>query len=354
MRLLARIKNGLGSELPLAALFAGPTVAGMAEALRKQAGPLPATPLVPIQPHGSGTPLFFVHPIGGNAMAYYPLAQHLGTGRGAARPIYAIQGDDEDGERRPPIEELAGRYVGSIRERQPNGPYLLGGWSFGGTVAFEMARQLRAAGQEVALVALLDTRPPGSSRSTSELDPAEVLAWIAGELARDAGHEPPVSGADLRPVEAEARLALVAERLAEVGVELPEGGIGWVRRFLASFVARIEADHQYRAGPYDGRIALFRATEPEPYETLDERVDGDDPIDFEAGWQRLNTQRLTVIPVPGHHSNMVLDPQVAVLAEHLAALIAEVMVEQPARADAADDPHDDGRPERLTSLPSTR
>ena len=136
-------------------------------------------------------------------------------------------------------------------------------------------------------------------------------------------------GDDLRPLDGEARLALVAERLAAASVELPEDGIGWVRRFLASFVSRIAADHAYAGGQYDGRLALFRATDPEPFETLDESVDGPNAIDYATGWQQLSTVPVAVVDVPGSHSTMVEEPQIAALAGHLASLIAEVAPAPP-------------------------
>ncbi len=155
-RLAAKIEKKLGRELALAAIFRAPTVAELAEMFqpRKRRSKRPFPSLVAVQPKGTRPPFFCVHAIGG--IVYY---RGLALALGPDQPFYGLQAQGLDGKRRPyeTVEEMAAHYVREIREFQPEGPYHLGGYSFGGRVAFEMARQLRAQGQRTALLALFDT-----------------------------------------------------------------------------------------------------------------------------------------------------------------------------------------------------
>jgi pimeloyl-ACP methyl ester carboxylesterase len=111
-------------------------------------------PVVAIRPQGTKPPLFYVHPMGGNVLCYVPFAKHLPPDQ----PFYAFQAAGADVGTEPVrgIERIAAGYIEAMRRVQPTGPYHLGGWSFGGFVAFEMARQLHAAGERVGSLVLLD------------------------------------------------------------------------------------------------------------------------------------------------------------------------------------------------------
>ncbi len=155
--LLARIEERLGAALPLASLARGrATPAELARRLRAQA---PAGGAVELAGGGRGTPLFWVHPIGGGILSYVPLARLLGRSRGRSRPVWAFPAPGLDGDRPPlrRVEELAGEHLEALRQVRPHGPYLLGGWSFGGLVAWEMRRRLAEEGEEVPLLTLLDS-----------------------------------------------------------------------------------------------------------------------------------------------------------------------------------------------------
>ncbi len=114
-------------------------------------------PPVPAAPGDGRRPFFCIHPAGGDVLCFFPLARHAG----ADQPFYGLQsrGLEDAGEPFATIEEMAAHYAGEIRRVQPRGPYRIGGWSFGGLAAFELARQLRAAGEEVELLAVIDTTP---------------------------------------------------------------------------------------------------------------------------------------------------------------------------------------------------
>src|SRR5207245_35503 len=152
VRLMARVEREFGERLPLSLLFRGGTIASLADALRRGAAPDARPPLVRLSGNSTATkPAFYcVHPIGGTVLCYGALARRLGTDR----PFCALEAQGLHGPEAPQtsVETLAARYVEAVRGHQPHGPYFLGGWSFGGVVAYEMACRLVKLGEPVALL----------------------------------------------------------------------------------------------------------------------------------------------------------------------------------------------------------
>jgi thioesterase domain-containing protein len=166
VKLFTQIEKLFGKNLPLATLFEAPTIEQLA-VLLKQKGWTPSwSSLVTLQPNGTKRPFFCIHALGGNVLEYQPLARFLGSDQ----PFYALQsyGLNKDNQPHTTIEEMAAHYIKEMQTVQPEGPYLLGGRSLGGTVAFEMACQLKEQNQEVALLGLLDTDPMGYHKLLSE------------------------------------------------------------------------------------------------------------------------------------------------------------------------------------------
>jgi thioesterase domain-containing protein/non-ribosomal peptide synthetase component F len=155
VRLFAQITKEFQRKLPLSVLFEAQTVAQLAKVLQTDDSSSDWSPLVAIQPKGSRPPFFCIHGGGGNVLIYRELSRHLGSDQ----PFFGLQAQGLDGERPclNTIEEMASLYVNEIRRKQPHGPYHLGGYCMGGTVAYEIAQQLRKQGEEVALLALFDT-----------------------------------------------------------------------------------------------------------------------------------------------------------------------------------------------------
>ena len=155
MTLLVRIAQETKQTVPAGGILQAPTIAKLAIFLEQQATAANWSPLVPIQPSGTRPPFFCVHPGGGNVLCYVQLAQSLNP----EQPLYGLQARGVDGILSPltSVEEMAAEYIAAIREVQPCGPYLVGGWSVGGVVAFEMAQQWIEAGEEVATVVILDS-----------------------------------------------------------------------------------------------------------------------------------------------------------------------------------------------------
>lgn len=157
VRLFAEIENRFaGQRLPLAALLHAPTIRQLAKILDTEDGEMEWSLVVPIQTKGSKPPLFMIHGAGGNILLYRDLAKYL---KDADQPVYGIQSQGLDGLKplHTSVEEMAAAYIEEVRALQPEGPYLLGGYCLGGTIALEMAQQLNQMGQEVAFLALLET-----------------------------------------------------------------------------------------------------------------------------------------------------------------------------------------------------
>ena len=305
VRLMARIQASFGQHLPLASLFQGPTVEKLASLLHEQPHDHGASALVGIQPKGEGLPFFCVHPGGGNVLCYNELSNHLGS----ERPFYGLQarGLDENQIPHTRIEDMAAYYIDAIRTVQPDGPYLLGGWSMGGVIAYEMAQQLEAQGQQVSLLALMDARPVTSVDDAAPLDELTLLT----NFARDLGL--PVDGLqlstdELAKLDSEELLSYVLQRAIEAGVVPGDIQLAHARRLFEVFKINVHAMQSYRPEASSTRVTLLRAGEQE---VADETM----------GWGALTSGEIEIHRVPGSHFTIVREPYVRSLAEQLADCI---------------------------------
>jgi amino acid adenylation domain-containing protein len=305
VRLFALIEKRLGKKLPLTAIFQGATVEHLADLLRQQATPGPQSSLVPLQPGGGKRPLFLVHPAGGHVFPYVHLAQLLGSDQ----PCYGLQArgleDGQDPHTR--IEDMAAWYIQALQTVQPTGPYLLGGWSMGGVVAFEMAQQLHAQGQRVALLALLDGRIPTPHETFPEED-AEAILLVERYFGISFG--PMESLAELPKDE---QLAFMLEQAKSAGLIPAELDVAQARRFVELLRSDLRATQNYGLHLYPGRITFFKANET-PADT------SPDP-DPTMGWSEWASGGVEVHVVPGNHANLMYEPHVEVLAEKLTACL---------------------------------
>ncbi|HEU0078666.1 MAG TPA: thioesterase domain-containing protein, partial [Longimicrobiaceae bacterium] len=214
------------------------------------------------------------------------------------------------------VEEMAARYVDAVRAVRPRGPYLLGGWSVGGPVAFEMARRLRAAGEEVALLALIDSWAPVDGARPLP-DDADLLALLAADLG--VRTEPATLASlrdELRALPADARLTRFEGWIRRLEPGLPELDAAGLRRRLDVYRATARAAADYRAGPYDGRVTLFRASRSAAWPTGDLSAEAWER-DPRLRWRELTTRPLDVREVAGTHHSIVVGADVEGLAEAL-------------------------------------
>jgi thioesterase domain-containing protein/acyl carrier protein len=319
VRMLGRIKERFGRELPLTTFFEGQTIEALADTLRRQIDTLPPSPLVALQPRGVRPPLFCVHPGSGHVLGFYHLARRFGP----SRPVYGLQDPALYGEWGfdVPIERIAARYLAEIRAVQPNGPYHLCGWSYGGQIAFEMARQLAARGSDVALLAILDTgAPEGVGAFNDRSDDALLLSIVVEEWGLQS------SAAQIRALSPETRLDALAARLRdEQGLAFADAA--WLALRVERFRARLCTLEHYAPGPYPGPMLLLRAEQT----GLDDDVAADYPDDPTMGWRRFSAGGVAVHIVPGSHSTMLAEPHVATLVERLDAHLAGVSRKEEVR-----------------------
>ena len=309
VQLFTQIEQEFGERLPLATLFQADTVEQQAILLKREKPPTLWSSLVAIQPNGSKPPLFAVHGLYGDILFYRSLVQHLGTDQ----PVYGLQaqGLDQQQPYLTRIEEMAAHYLKEIQTLQPEGPYLLAGYSLGGLIAFEMAQQLHQQGQTIALLALLDTwnlcrykhlsyfkKLPRHRRillhlkHLFQMSITEQLTYgvekLKGRLIKYQDSKQPPS------VEQSSRLAIVA--------------------------ANQTAAINYSPQVYPGRVALFaiEETELEFYEYFNP----------DLGWGKLSLGGVELRQVPGEHLTMMDEPHVQGLAEQLQDYI-ETIVNPP-------------------------
>jgi len=282
VRLMRRIEQSFKRKLPLTTLFEAPTIEQFAALLLQEQWTPSQASLVAIQPEGERAPFFCIHGLGGTVLRFNALARHLGT----ERPFYGVQAQGLEGDRafHTGVEEMAAFYVKEIRALQPEGPYYIGGYSLGGLIAFEMARQFQADGQEVGLLALLDTYP-GKPKSNKML----LSALMALPLK---------------------------EQLSYAGQRAKRIRRGIKRRFEALFLPRplkevrrvfATAEEHYKPQVYFGSATWFRATE--------KGLRGvDNPTD---DWSKWVTGGVEVHDIEGDHGSILKAPDVRLLAESL-------------------------------------
>ena len=308
VRLMARIEASFGQHLPLAALFQGPTVEKLASLVREQSHDDSAQSLIPIQTKGEGLPFFCVHPGGGNVLCYRELANHLGL----EQPFYGLQarGVDQNQVSHTRIEDMAAYYIEAVRSIQSDGPYLLGGWSMGGVVAYEMAQQLEAQGQQVALLALMDARPVNSVEAAAAWDDITLLINFARDLGL-AVDGLKLSADELTKLNSEELLSYVLQRAVEAGIVPQDIQLAHVRRLFEVFKLNVQAMQRYRPQPSSTSVTLLKAGEQGSVETPDETM----------GWGALTSGEVEIHTVPGSHFTIVREPYVRSLAEQLADCI---------------------------------
>jgi amino acid adenylation domain-containing protein len=337
VRLFAVMEKSFGKRLPLATLFQAPTVAQLATLLEKNSAPSWSS-LVAINPiersefhlqaaesqrdktrlkaelqtiepsHQTRLPFFCVHAVGGNVIEYYDLARHLGTDQ----PFYGLQSRGLDG-RQPHtrIEDMAEHYVKEIRELQPNGPYLIGGRSLGGIIAFEIACQLRAQGQEVALLALLDSYPVGYSKlahnaGALKTKAARFTRRVRSHVSNLGGLSLPkklrymFNKAQYGPIKIKRQVwQTIYHGYEKFGRDLPRA-----LRDVQEFNWLAARDYVPHA--YDGKVTLFWASR-------DLRAS----FDLVAGWRVLAKGGMAVHEIPGTHLDIIKEPHVSELAAKL-------------------------------------
>jgi thioesterase domain-containing protein/acyl carrier protein len=341
IRLASRIQDKFGFEVSVRDVFEAPTIARFTQRMNQTEDT--ADCHVEMLRAGSTKPVLFCAVGAGSVAGYFsPLAENMSP----EQPFYGLKNPDfdEEGVKEQSVEELAELYVSSIRKIAPKGPYYLGGWSFGGVIAYEMAQQLVRAGETISLLAILDTTLPGKQEnlppsfpdrmlkivsriprelrvlryawpliigygrdaaglifngirgrrnpSKSDVTPREYLAWMWFDLHRQAALS--AAGAAVHKV-SDRRLAMIEE---------PN-----VRHILSVLKDKGNAMLKYEADPYPGHITLICGE------------DSVDTADSTMGWGAVASEGVTTHLVPGNHNSFLLNPDVKEVARMLQSCI---------------------------------
>ncbi len=303
LSLFATIEARYGRRLTVDVLSEGLTIAGLAQLLAKDAPRDGTGPIVTLQPHGDLPPFFCVHGIAGEVMHLHRLAVHMGQ----RRPIFGIH---QPANSPPPnsLGDLAASYVAAIRQHQPDGPYYLGGHSFGATVAYEMAVQLLSLGCEVGLLAIIDQRKPGWRLTFHEALPVlhRILFAIPGRIHDEWSDNPPVE-----------RIGSLGRTLvrwsgAALGYRANAAYVFNINRdetkLLSKFEANLKSLRAYRPKKLSAPMALFRASR----QSISHAA-----LDPALGWRELAAGGLEIRNIEGNHGSILKEPQVSKLAKLL-------------------------------------
>jgi amino acid adenylation domain-containing protein len=319
VKLFAQFEKVFERKLPLATLFKAPTIRQLADFIRGEAKPQAWSTIVDIQPKGTKRPIFWIHSLGGDGGGGFFYYRRLATLLGEDQPSFGIRSPQEPFDK---IEAMAAYYIRALKEMQPQGPYQLGGFCFGGVVAYEMARQLEAAGEKVSLLAILESSPPNLDKLRDHL-PRSARFRIENvyENLRDFVSHP--TREQLAMVKRKARK--VREKFAHRngdGANQPPPALNELidmSKYPKDYVKYAEthwkALESYIPGPYNGTVHLFRARK-QPLRITDPSL----------GWNVVAPGRVHITVIPGTHESMVTDPNVQILADKIQETIRETSV----------------------------
>jgi aspartate racemase len=306
-RLSDQIEKAFKKALPLTTIFQAPTVEQLANILRQDVTSTPWSSLAGIQPSGSKAPLFLC----GGVSIYHPLVAHLD----AEQPVYGLAGQAIPGKN--PLEpfrfeELAAHYIKEMRSLQPEGPYYLGGLSFGGLVALEMAQQLLAQGQKVEFLALFDTILPKAYR------PLPVYQRVGFHLNLLLERGPSYVFRQFQ--ERFQKLKKTVMRMYSKSYVQRQGDVPHAMEYFAMQELNREAERAYVPQAYSGKITLFRATN---------RVDAATAyVAPDLGWTDLAQGGLEIYDISGDHIEIFKEPHVRMLGENLSKCLEQAQLAQ--------------------------
>ncbi|MHC9538717.1 MAG: non-ribosomal peptide synthase/polyketide synthase [Vulcanimicrobiota bacterium] len=316
VRLMAAIDKSFGVSLPLSRLFESPTIEKLAECLQQAGDDTPPwSPLVTIQAAGSKRPFFCVPGGGGTVMYLYHLAELLGPDQ----PFYAFESAGLDGKSEPfmTIEEMAACFIKDMRKVQPHGPYSLGGHSFGGKVAFEMAQQLIKEGEAISLLAIFEAPAPGEGITPEALgwDDAKWYAEMGRILGKWAGTALEIEEETLRALGPEEQMNYFARQLMKADILPHDAGEERLRGLIK--VNKVNSTINYvPAMRSPVPVVLFKSEDPIPgYYFPGEYLEILKEPSW--GWDKYSAVPVQVCSVPGDHNTMLTLPHVEVLASRL-------------------------------------
>jgi thioesterase domain-containing protein len=305
LRLITKMNRVYAMELGLASLISASTIESIAGLIRDRFAPNTTSSVVPLQPNGTKPPLFIVHGVGGNVVNFYGLAMRVSPDQ----PVYGIQSQALVANQPAllHLKDMASHYIDDIRKVQPHGPYRLLGYSFGGTVVLEMAHQLRAAGEEVALLGMIDSKSRDYEEELANM--TSVQTKINRRVNRFRGN----TGS----LDWEARLKYIYEKISTRAIRfacMAAAALHMKRvpAFMRSaYDINYVAVQNYQVRPFDGKLILFRAS-----------WQGEEEGEYDLGWGSIFKQGVEIHDLPGDHERIFLEPNIDQLANSLREALA--------------------------------
>lgn len=314
-QLIAHISRKYGRKYPISILLEAPTVRLLAELVRSGNPGCKSSSLVAIRATGTKPPLFCIHGIDGNAIGFQPLTYHLPC----ERPIYVFESTKLQDDSVPAfsVEELSAHYISLIKKVQKDGPYVLAGYSAGGIVAYEMARQLRAADEAVHSLIIFDSVTPEYAQLPQIAEashnplflPQKVLKRVRKYVAMDKWHR----ASALRTNYGYYRAVLSTKLQLKVFNTARRAGFRF-KNFLSFRAAFLSALYKYVPQPTDVTLHLVRTGQPVT----------DDPT---FGWGTL-AKNVVLHEASAGHDRLFREPEVA----GVSAIIERVLNGEPAAA----------------------
>ena len=313
VQLTARLRDAVGVDLSPHSLLESPTISGLAEIITRAKAskseikaPQNVLPrcLVRIKEGDPQQPLFLVHPAGGHVYNYLALA--LATS--APQEIYGVEAEPLDQQIEPldTIEKMGKHYTAQIRKRQPRGPYLLGGASFGGALAYEIAQNLLRIGEQIDGLFLIDTADP-AKLPKHELEDSEVLAYLLKVAVNI-----PDGLDDLKQLLPDEQIRYFIERAKKVNKLFPTVSLAEAQQILKLSRINLNALAHYRPKPIACKITLFLALEQ-----------GEGVLETgDLPWMQLAQPGSAVHHIPGNHITMNFMPHVQVMGDKITQILS--------------------------------
>jgi len=320
MHLMAQVQAQFGVNLPLSALFEQATVAHLAYLINSEQPESAHNALITLQAKGERTPFFCVAGLSGSALYLQTLAQNFAP----HRPFHSFQalGLTDNAEPLNTVEALAEYYLTALRAQQAHGPYCLGGHSFGAYVAFEMAQRLRAEGETVQQLVIMDIQAPLARVQTATPLAQDELAWIrklTHMLSQFSGHDLTLDYEALISLNENERLKHLVTMLQQAQILHEGADLAQVQGILNVFRANTEAYCQYQTQTaWQGNMTLLRCQT-----TVPSRDSDTTPAPFDLHWQTLCEGILRVETVSGEHFTMMNQPHVQILADCVLASLGD-------------------------------
>lgn len=322
--LMTQIQQQFGKNLPLTTLFQNPTVEQLATIIQKDSQEFNFSCLVALQPHGSNVPFFCVPGAPGSPYYFY----HLGRYLGQDQPLYSFEHNVHELGSSPRLEDIASHYIQAMQTVQPQGPYFLGGHSYGGNVIFEMAQQLVSQGHKVALLAVIDASASNYQDKQFladyvDWDDVRWLAEVSKGIKLYLDKDIDVSYETLQGLTREEQLKYVLQYFKMANMLPPDAQTSQLRHLIEAYKTSCLCLIDYQPKQiYPGKVTILRAEE-DLADDPNNHLNAENTKDLSLGWSTFCSE-VDIQFVLGNHITLMAEPHVQVLAERLKTCIQKV------------------------------